>query len=237
MSDLHCTAKQIATWSRKPSSGHGPLEVSLFGRKQWKYIPGLPYEMWLVVSIVDSTIKLSRRNCFFFVPRQSNCSPLIAETKKTFGISSCDTYYSFPPLPSCVNLPLSHYFFIVFPFHCPHYEQSCPLYALAIPKPDVCFLLLSRKQWISTTDLLPSTWSDNGRTSTPCTKHCVAYATRLHLPYHPQPFRQSFCFTIDVALWAWPLSTLFAMYNISNTPSPFFMHHFSRYPSSFIISL
>ena len=29
--------------------------------------------MWLVVSLVDNTIKLSRRNCFVFVPRQSNC--------------------------------------------------------------------------------------------------------------------------------------------------------------------
>ena len=154
--------------------------------------------MWLVVSLVDSTIKLSRRNCFVFVPRQSNCSPLIAKTKKTFGISTCDTYYSFPPLPSCVNPPPALPLFL----HCPpivhttnnharftHSRYPSPMYVF----PHCC---LPNNQLTFSS----STRSDNGRTSTPCTKHCVAYAARFHFPYHPQPFRQSLYFTIEFAL-------------------------------------
>ena len=101
-----------------------------------------------MVCLVDSTIKLSRRNCFVFVPRQSNCSPLIAKTKKTFGISTCDTYYSFPPLPSCVNLPLSHYF-IVFPSIVHTTNNHARFTHSRYPSPMYVSPLLSRKQFNS----------------------------------------------------------------------------------------
>ena len=114
MSDLHCTAKQIATWCRKPLSGHAPLEASWFGLKQWKHISGHRYEMWLVVSLVDSTIKLSRRNCFVFVPRQSNCSPWSQRQRKRLA--------SRLATPIILSLPL-HLVWTLLPLllflHCP----------------------------------------------------------------------------------------------------------------------
>ena len=127
----------------------------------------------LSLPILTSTIKLSLRIVSLLCPASPIVLSLIAITKKTFGISTCDTSYSFPP-SSLLSIPIPS-----------SHEQSCPPYALAIPKPDVRPSLLIVKTILT---FIPSTRSDNGRTSAPCFKHCVAYTARLHFPYQSQPF-------------------------------------------------
>ena len=158
--------------------------------------------MWLVVCfsvpILTCAIKLSRRIVSLLCP----ASPIVLpdrkhKEKRLASRLATPTTLSLFSLSESSSRALYPLFSPSIP-PCPHYEQSCPLYALAIPKPDVCFLPLLSAE-ISLTPL-PSTRSDNGRTSTPRTQHCVAYAALLHFPYLPQPFRHSLCFTIQFPL-------------------------------------
>lgn len=80
------------------------------------------------------------------------------------------SHYSFPPLSTLLIVSL--------------YDQvqSCPLYALAIPSPEVCPISHNKNTF---THLSESTRSDDGWTPTSRPQHRIAHAARLHLPYHP----------------------------------------------------